>query len=95
VVETLGEALASADAIGLITEWDVFRRIDWNAARLLTNATIVLDGRNALDEEMVTSAGFAYEGVGRRRLADRVRADEVLEVTPMADVLVGASDVAV
>ena len=33
VVETLAEALASADGIGLITEWDVFRRIDWKAAR--------------------------------------------------------------
>ena len=95
VVDTLSEALASADGIGLITEWDVFRRIDWMAARLLTNATIVLDGRNALDEDAVTAAGFVYEGVGRRRLPEAVVAEAILEATAISDVLMVTDDVAV
>jgi UDPglucose 6-dehydrogenase len=93
VVETLGEALAFADGIGLITEWDVFRRIDWKAARLMTDARIVLDGRNALDEETVTAAGFLYEGIGRRRLPDTGLA--VRDVTTIPQLLEVTDHVAV
>ncbi len=95
VVETLAEALASADGIGLITEWDVFRRIDWKAARSLTNARIVLDGRNALDEEAVTAAGFLYEGIGRQRLADIGRGEVTLQADSIPELLAVTGHVAV
>jgi UDPglucose 6-dehydrogenase len=66
VVETLDEAVHDSDAIGLVTEWSEFRRIDWNAVRSVSRAVAVLDGRNALSEEAIVSAGFGYEGIGRR-----------------------------
>lgn len=69
IADTLADALRDSDSIGLVTEWDAFRQIDWNAVRYISRASVVLDGRNALDEDAITSAGFAYEGIGRRQLS--------------------------
>jgi UDPglucose 6-dehydrogenase len=69
VVDNLADALRDSEVIGLVTEWDAFRRIDWQAVRFMSRATVVVDGRNALDGDAITAAGFAYEGIGRRKLA--------------------------
>jgi UDPglucose 6-dehydrogenase len=92
VVDSLADALRDSDSIGLVTEWDVFLRIDWNAVRFTSNASVVLDGRNALDESAVTEAGFGYEGIGRRHFSP----DDVESSEPqMVRVLAVAGNVAV
>jgi len=54
-----------ADAIGLVTEWPEFARLPWGAiAKAVRRATIV-DGRNALQPELLVAAGFDYVGFGR------------------------------
>jgi UDPglucose 6-dehydrogenase len=60
------EALDGADAAVLVTEWDEFRALDWagEVKSRMTNA-VVVDGRNYLDRDALTAAGFAYEGIGR------------------------------
>jgi UDPglucose 6-dehydrogenase len=59
------EALEGADAAVLVTDWDEFAELDWaDAADRMANP-ILVDGRNFLDPEKVTSAGFVYEGIGR------------------------------
>jgi UDPglucose 6-dehydrogenase len=60
------EAVDGADAVVLVTEWPEFRELDWGGEvkqRLTT--PLVVDGRNFLDRELLTRAGFTYEGVGR------------------------------
>ncbi|MBI5309686.1 MAG: UDP-glucose/GDP-mannose dehydrogenase family protein [Actinobacteria bacterium] len=58
-------ALSGADAAVVVTEWPQFKELDWNAVRDAMKTPLVIDGRNVLDAETLTAAGFAYEGVGR------------------------------
>ncbi len=60
------EALDGADGAVLVTEWPEFRKIDWagEAKRRMAHP-LVVDGRNFLDGEALSAAGYAYEGVGR------------------------------
>jgi UDPglucose 6-dehydrogenase len=66
VAATAEEAMAGADAIGLVTEWPEFVHMDWAATRAIPRRPVVLDGRNALNAEALFDAGFTYEGFGRR-----------------------------
>jgi UDPglucose 6-dehydrogenase len=60
------DALEGADVVGLVTEWSEFIDLDWAALRPIVNGAVVVDGRNALDPEAVTAAGFRYVGFGRQ-----------------------------
>jgi UDPglucose 6-dehydrogenase len=59
------EALDGADAAVLVTEWREFADLDWAAAGERMTRPLVVDGRNFLDPDKLTSAGFEYEGIGR------------------------------
>lgn len=59
------EALDGADAVVLVTEWREFADLDWSAAAERMTRPLIVDGRNFLDPESLTSAGFEYEGIGR------------------------------
>ena len=59
-------AVRGADAVVLVTEWEEFQHLDWDAVAEAMEGTLVIDGRNALDPGAVTAAGLTYEGVGRR-----------------------------
>ena len=67
-------ALAGADAAVLVTEWGEFRDLDWTAAAETMARPLVVDGRNFLDPEALSAAGFEYEGIGRqsRKAASKV-----------------------
>ncbi len=58
------EALESADAAVLVTEWSEFGRLDWKAAAAAMSRPLLVDGRNFVDRDAVTAAGFEYEGIG-------------------------------
>src|SRR3954467_5469852 len=58
-------ALDGADAAVLVTEWREFADLDWSAAAERMARPLLVDGRNFLDPEALTSAGFEYEGIGR------------------------------
>ena len=66
------EALDGADAVVLVTEWPEFKQLDWDTAARRMVGRVVIDGRNALDQQAVRAAGFAFEGIGRG--ADRTAA---------------------
>jgi UDPglucose 6-dehydrogenase len=59
------EALAGADGAVLVTEWPEFLEIDWKRMRDVMRNPLIVDGRNFLDRDALTAAGFTYEGVGR------------------------------
>ena len=58
-------AAQGADAILIVTEWDEFRRLDWDRLRKIVECPLVFDGRNVLDAETVARHGFHYVGVGQ------------------------------
>lgn len=58
------EALAGADACVLVTEWEELIKLDWAEVRRVMARPIVIDGRNALDGQMLKTLGYEYEGIG-------------------------------
>jgi UDPglucose 6-dehydrogenase len=66
VCDSALDAVDGADAVVLVTEWPEFRELDWaGEVRSRVREPLVVDGRNFLDRELLTRAGFTYEGVGR------------------------------
>ncbi len=59
------DALANADAVVLVTEWDQFRHMDPVWAGNLVRDRIVIDGRNCLDAPAWRAAGWTYRGLGK------------------------------
>ncbi len=66
VMDSALEVLDGADAAVLVTEWPEFRELDWagEVKRRMAHH-VVIDGRNFLDGDLLRSAGYRYEGVGR------------------------------
>ncbi len=60
------EAVKDADAVVLVTEWPAFLALDWSEVAGAMRGTLVVDGRNALDPQVIGAAGLSYEGIGRR-----------------------------
>lgn len=54
-----------ADVLAVLTEWPEFREIGANDVAVRLRTARVVDGRNHLDRDLWTSAGFEYRGVGR------------------------------
>ena len=61
-------ALNEADALAIITEWNVFRTPDFNeiSKRLKTN--VIFDGRNLYDPDSMKELGFKYYSIGRKAI---------------------------
>lgn len=59
------EALQNADALALITEWNVFRSPDFDKMKALMNQHIIFDGRNLFEHEKMKELGFKYISIGR------------------------------
>ena len=60
------EILDKADALVIVTEWNEFRRPDFDKIKSLLNQPIIMDGRNLFDPKKMAQMGFTYEGIGRR-----------------------------
>ena len=60
-------ALEGADALAICTEWNEFRRPDWERMKKTMRQPLIFDGRNILDPARVEEAGFEYYGIGRGR----------------------------
>jgi UDPglucose 6-dehydrogenase len=59
------DALKGADALVLLTEWNEFRRPDFDRIRSLLREAVVFDGRNIYDPRVMREKGFVYYGIGR------------------------------
>lgn len=64
-VDDAYRAVTDADAIGLVTEWPEFGDLDWSRVATLVRRAVVVDGRNALQPEVLAAEGFHYTGFGR------------------------------
>ena len=59
------DALAGADALAIVTEWNEFREPDFEKMRALLRAPVVFDGRNIYSPEHMRALGFTYFSIGR------------------------------
>jgi UDPglucose 6-dehydrogenase len=59
------DAVRGADLLVVLTEWDEFRWLDFDAVGDALAARVVLDTRNLLDAVALRRRGWIYEGVGR------------------------------
>ncbi len=59
------DALENADALLLLTEWNEFRRPDFDKVKTLMKTPVVFDGRNQYDSKRLSDKGFIYYGIGK------------------------------
>jgi UDPglucose 6-dehydrogenase len=59
------EAVKNADALALVTEWNKFRRPDFERIQKAMRTPVVFDGRNIFTPEQMRAAGFTYYSIGR------------------------------
>lgn len=59
------EAVKNANALLLLTEWNEFRRPDFEKIKSLMAAPLIFDGRNQYNAERLKDKGFAYYQIGR------------------------------
>jgi UDPglucose 6-dehydrogenase len=65
ICEKSYDALAGADALAIVTEWNEFREPDFEKMRSLMKAPVVFDGRNIYSPEQMRGLGFTYFSIGR------------------------------
>ncbi|WP_309055586.1 UDP binding domain-containing protein, partial [Streptomyces sp.] len=65
-VDSLEAAVTGAEVVLLLTEWGEFRTMTPEQLEPLVAVPQILDGRNVLDPERWTAAGFDYRALGRR-----------------------------
>nr|WP_294990530.1 UDP-glucose/GDP-mannose dehydrogenase family protein [uncultured Sediminibacterium sp.] len=63
--ESQYEALDSADALIIATEWSEFRTPDFEAIENRLKTKTIFDGRNLFDVKQMKDMGYYYESIGR------------------------------
>ncbi|HXJ18464.1 MAG TPA: UDP-glucose/GDP-mannose dehydrogenase family protein [Candidatus Polarisedimenticolia bacterium] len=59
------EAAQDSEALVIATEWDEFRKLDWERLREAMARPLILDGRNLLSPCEMRKRGFEYRSFGR------------------------------
>ncbi len=59
------DILKDCDAIMLMTEWNMFRDLDFAKVKQLMKKPVIIDGRNVYEKEDIGINGFIYESFGR------------------------------
>jgi UDPglucose 6-dehydrogenase len=63
--QTPEQAAEGADALAVVTEWNLFRSPDWRSIRGLMRSPVIFDGRNIYDPQRMAEEGFTYYAIGR------------------------------
>jgi UDPglucose 6-dehydrogenase len=63
--KTAYDAADGAEALLIATEWEQFRKLDWDRIRDSMTRPLILDGRNLLTASEMKSRGFEYYSMGR------------------------------
>ncbi len=58
-------ALVGADSLLLLTEWNEFRRPDFEKIKSLLKSPVIFDGRNQYDKKRLEASGFKYFCIGK------------------------------
>ena len=65
LADSAEQALAGADALAILTEWQEFRSPDFDGIRDALRSPAIFDGRNLYDPALVRSFGLRYFAIGR------------------------------
>ncbi len=65
---TKEEALKTADALVICTEWNQFRAPDFQLIGSLISDEVIFDGRNMYDSEIANQYGLKYYSMGRQTI---------------------------
>jgi UDPglucose 6-dehydrogenase len=65
------EAIAGADAVAILTEWNEFRALDLARVKSLLKTPLMIDLRNIYRPAQMAEAGFRYVSVGRPSVEPR------------------------
>jgi UDPglucose 6-dehydrogenase len=60
------ETLKGAEALLIVTEWNEFRKPDFDRMKSIMKKPLIFDGRNIYDPKEMRDAGFTYFGIGRK-----------------------------
>ena len=63
--ESSYDALKNVDCLLLLTEWNEFRRPDFDKMKTLMKSAIIFDGRNQYNPQRMKSRGFEYYCIGK------------------------------
>ncbi|MEG2249087.1 MAG: UDP binding domain-containing protein, partial [Akkermansia sp.] len=58
-----------ADALIIATEWPIFANANLSKVKAAMKTPVIFDGRNIMDPENMSMAGFEYHSVGRPPVA--------------------------
>jgi UDPglucose 6-dehydrogenase len=59
------DAARGCDALVIATEWNQFRKLDWDKMKAALKEPVVIDLRNVYEPAQMIEAGFRYTAVGR------------------------------
>jgi len=62
------DALQGADALIVITEWNLFRSPNFDLIRASLKEPLIFDGRNLYDPDFLVKQGFTYYSIGRQAM---------------------------
>jgi len=65
LAQTPEDALQGADALVVVTEWQVFRSPNFDRIKEMLSNPVIFDGRNVYSPTAMEGAGFTYYGIGR------------------------------
>lgn len=80
--ETPEAALQGADALAVVTEWNVFRSPDFEFVKTTLKMPVVFDGRNLYDPILMATQGIIYYATGRPPVTAQSRAN-ISEAHPL------------
>jgi UDPglucose 6-dehydrogenase len=63
------QAVQGADALVVMTEWDIFSRADMSIVADLMRQKVVVDARNSIDPQALKANGFTFDTIGRSVIA--------------------------
>ena len=63
--DNLYDAVKNVDGIVIMTEWNEFRSLDLQKIKKIMKGDIILDTRNILDMDELSSLDFVYDNIGR------------------------------
>lgn len=69
LMESPEEAVEGADALIVVTEWNVFRSPDFADMKQKMKSPVIFDGRNIYNPSLLKDMGFAYSSIGRQTVS--------------------------
>jgi UDPglucose 6-dehydrogenase len=71
--EDEGEALKNAEAAVIVTEWQVFKNLEWAKVKKQMKKPVLVDLRNIFTPAEMEKKGFYYLSIGRRAAGEEPR----------------------